>query len=77
MINCSSVVASLLYLSGSGIYSSSVASIIVVATEGAISTTLGIELVTGRAIIDFECILRTGAQSVTIAMFYSCRTGLC
>jgi hypothetical protein len=76
MINYSSVVASLLYLSSSGIHSSFLASIIVVATEEAISTTLGVELVTSRAIIDFECVLRTGTQSVIIAMFYSCRTGL-
>jgi hypothetical protein len=76
MMNYSSVVASLLYLSGSGKRSPSLASTIVVVTEGAVPTTLGVELVTGGAIVDFEYILRTGAQSVTIAMFYSCRTGL-
>jgi hypothetical protein len=63
-------------LSGSGIHSSSFTSIIVVVTEGAILTILSIGLVTGEAIIDFECVLRTSTQSVTIAMFYPCRTGL-
>jgi hypothetical protein len=52
IINYSSVVASLLYLSSSGIHSSSLASTTVIATEGAIPTTLSIGLVTSRAIID-------------------------
>jgi hypothetical protein len=76
MINYSRVVASLLYLSDSEIYSSFLASITIVVTEGATSTILGIGLVTSRAIIDFEYILRTDTQSVMIAIFYSCRTSL-
>jgi hypothetical protein len=71
IINCSKVVAFPSYLSGGGIRSPSLASTtVVVGTEGAMPTTLGVGLVTFGAIVDFECVLITGAQSVTIAMFY-------